>query len=66
MPLSKARLTGPTLTKPTLILELLVYKIYTGFHVIPSNGLVAENKYPTDGGRDGRDLHKTLRLLLPK
>jgi len=59
MPLSKARLTGPTLTNP---LDLFVNKSYTESHAIPSNGLVAETKYL----RDGRGLHIILRLLLPK
>jgi len=44
MPLNKARLTGPTLTKPTLTLEHFVYKSYTEFHAIPSNGFVAETR----------------------
>jgi hypothetical protein len=65
MPLSKARLTGPTLTKPTLTLELFVNKSYTEFYAIPSNGSVAETRYLTDGRRDGRGLDITLRLLRP-
>jgi hypothetical protein len=44
MPLSKARITGPTPTKPTLILELFEYKSYTEFHAISLNGLVAETR----------------------